>query len=694
MMKLLSWLQEPVTKLTGVGPSLQGKLAKLGIYTLQDCLFHLPYRYQDRTHIYPIGTLRPGDQAVIEGNIIKSQIMLGRRRMLRVEIRDGSGSFYLRFFHFNQTQQASLTEGVRIRCFGEVRLVGRQLEMIHPEYTTGKLGAMPDVQETMTPIYSLTEGLTQPTLRKLIHQVLVILEKQELNDLLPDDIIQKHHYPDLKQALLFLHQPPPNADLQSLLTGKHPAQQRLAFEELTAHHISLLRYRARQQKQRGLICDDETLANQLENNLDFTLTSAQQRVLDSIKMDLQKNVPALRLVQGDVGSGKTIVAALSMCFAVASGYQAALMAPTEILAEQHYQTFKRWLEPLGVNVVWLAGKLSSKHKESTYDAIASGKAQMIIGTHALVQDDVNFHQLALVVIDEQHRFGVHQRLKLVQKGKTLQHLPHQIIMTATPIPRTLAMTAYADLDYSAIDELPPGRQPVSTVVISHDRRHEIIQRVHDACLQKKQVYWVCTLIDESEALIAIAAEKTAQQLRQALPDISIGLVHGKLKPIEKETVMQSFMNNQTQLLVATTVIEVGVNVPNASLMIIENPERLGLAQLHQLRGRVGRGHEKSFCVLLYHAPLSQTARERLSVMRDTNDGFLIAEKDLEIRGPGEWLGTLQSGEMRMQIADIIRDRALISQIKPCAESIMQTYPGKADALINRWIGSRAEYSQA
>lgn len=683
-----------ITQLTGVGPSLQNKLAKLGIKTLQDCLFHLPYRYQDRTHIHPIGTLRPGDQAVIEGNIVSSQVMMGRRRILRVRINDGSGSFYLRFFHFNTTQHKNMAEGLRIRCFGEVRLVGKQLEMIHPEYTVGELGAMPEVQEKMTPIYSLTEGVTQPTLRKIISQVLNVLAKHEVQDLLPKDIISKHGFPDLKQALLFLHQPPPEADLQALLTGKHPAQRRLAFEELAAHHISLLRYRVGQQEQPGLSCANMSLAKNLENNLEFNLTAAQQRVLKAIKTDLQVSVPALRLVQGDVGSGKTIVAGLAMCQAVSSGFQAALMAPTEILAEQHYQTFKQWLEPLGITVVWLSGRLTAKTKQVNCDAIASGEAQIIIGTHALVQESVTFNKLALAVIDEQHRFGVHQRLKLVQKGKTQGHVPHQLIMTATPIPRTLAMTAYADLDYSAIDELPPGRLPVSTVVIGNERRDEIVERVADACRQGKQAYWVCTLIDESETLTAEAADNIATKLHEALPDINIGLIHGKLKPAEKEKVMRAYVNNEIQLLVATTVIEVGVNVPNASLMIIENPERLGLAQLHQLRGRVGRGNEKSHCVLLYHAPLSHTARARLSVMRDTTDGFLIAEKDLEIRGPGEWLGTLQSGEMRMQIADIVRDRDMIAQIKPCAESIMHTYPKKADALVKRWIGVKTEYSGA
>jgi ATP-dependent DNA helicase RecG len=683
-----------VTQLAGVGPSLQKKLTKLGIRSLQDCLFHLPYRYQDRTHIHPIGTLRPGDQAVVEGNIVDSQITFGKRRMLRVRINDSSGDFYLRFFHFSNNQKDKLVPGLRIRCFGEVRLLGRQLEMIHPEYTIGQLGKMPQVQETMTPIYALTEGITQATLRKVILQALKILEKHEPADLLPEDIISKHQFPNLKQALLFLHQPPPEADLQALLSGKHPAQQRLAFEELAAHHISLLRYRAKQQEQHALCCADLSVANQLEQGLPFALTRAQQNVLAAIKADLQKTVPALRLIQGDVGSGKTIVAAMAMCYAVASGFQAALMAPTEILAEQHYQSFKAWLNPLGVNVVWLTGKLPAKEKQVVYDSIASGEAQIIIGTHALVQDGVQFKKLALAVIDEQHRFGVHQRLKLVQKGKSKQHVPHQLIMTATPIPRTLAMTAYADLDYSAIDELPPGRKPVGTVVIGNERRDEIIQRVAQACRSGKQAYWVCTLIDESEALTAEAAAIIADKLRDALPDINIGLVHGKLKSDAKENVMQAYVNNDIQLLVATTVIEVGVNVPNATLMIIENPERLGLAQLHQLRGRVGRGAEQSHCVLLYHAPLSFTAKQRLSVMRDTADGFLIAEKDLEIRGPGEWLGTLQSGEMRMQIADIVRDRALLPQVRPCAESIMHTYKDKADALVTRWIGTRTEFAKA
>lgn len=688
-----NWLQQDVTILKGIGPSVKSNLAKLNISTIQDCLFHLPRLYQDRTHIHPIRTLRPGDYAVIEANVVNAQVMFGRKRMLKVHLHDGTGELHLRFFHFNQSQKDKFIPGMRVRAFGEARLVGRQLEMVHPEYTVGREDSMPDMQETMTPIYPLTDGMTQHTLRKFIHVALQYLETQDLPELLPDDIISKHHFPSLKESILFCHNPPPDASIELLSNHQHPAQQRLIFEELCAHHLSLIKLRKAKQRLQTAVCENKTLCEALLARVGFTLTGAQQRVLNDIFKDMRQTHPMLRLLQGDVGSGKTVVAAAAMAQAIDSGYQAALMAPTEILAEQHYQNFINWFEPLGVNIAWLTGKLTAKEKRLAYEKIASGEAQLIIGTHALVQEAVSYHNLGLVIIDEQHRFGVHQRLALAAKGQAGNFIPHQLIMTATPIPRTLAMTAYADLDYSVIDELPPGRTPVTTAVMSNDKREMIVERIRDACKNGKQAYWVCTLIEQSETLTAEAAEICCEQLQELMPDVNIGLVHGKLKPQEKEAVMQQFAHNQLQLLVATTVIEVGVNVPNASLMIIENPERLGLSQLHQLRGRVGRGDTQSHCVLLYHPPLSHTARERLNIMRETNDGFLIADKDLQIRGPGEWLGTRQTGSMTLRIADIVRDKKLIPEIKPSAESLMQTYPEKIEPLLTRWLGLNIQYAQ-
>lgn len=691
---LPEWLQQPVTSLTGVGPALESKLANLGIFTLQDCLFHLPYRYQDRTHIHPVGTLREGDTAVIEGNVVKAQVVLGRRRMLRVQIHDGSSAFHLRFFHFHPEQRAKLVPGLRIRCFGDVKRVNRELEMVHPEYILGEINAMPPLSDTLTPIYHLTDGVTQQTLRKIMVQALAWLHTHDCPDLLPSDLLSKYHFPTLKEALIYCHEPPVDADVNALMNGQHMAQQRLAFEELTAHQCHLLHHRATQQAEQAHACTKTSLAERLLKQVSFELTQAQQRVVREIREDMQTTLPMMRLLQGDVGSGKTIVAALAMCQAVESGCQAALMAPTDVLAEQHHATFKAWCEPLGINVAYLSGKLTAKTKKETYERIASGEAQIIIGTHALVQDGLHFHQLGLVIIDEQHRFGVHQRMTLTQKGGKENVRAHQLIMTATPIPRTLAMTAYADLDYSVIDELPQGRQPISTVVIGHDRRQDILTRVGAACAAGKQAYWVCTLIEESETLKAQAAEQTAEQLKAELPHVRIGLVHGKLKPSEKDAVMQAFNAGEVQLLVATTVIEVGVNVPNASLMIIENPERLGLSQLHQLRGRVGRGSEKSHCVLLYHPPLSETAGERLSIMRETNNGFEIAEKDLELRGPGEWLGTKQKGVAELKMANLLRDKHLLGKVKIAAESLHETYPERATLLIARWLGQNVEYSRA
>lgn len=684
----------PIRELKGVGAALELKLAKLGILTRQDLLFHLPLRYQDRTHIRPMGSLRPGDEGVVEGELRLVDVVTGRRRSLLCRLQDISGHVTLRFFHFSAGQKNALKLGLRIRAFGEVRLGSAGLEMIHPEYQVLASGqAVPLPEQALTPVYPLTEGLTQNRLRSLVRQVLQQLSETDLPDFLPIALRRSGALPELNQALRYLHHPPPEADQQALLTGRHPAQRRLALEELLAHHLSLIRVRQRIQHQGGWPLPPAIELQQVFlQQLPFALTAAQQRVIAEIGQDLSTDIPMLRLVQGDVGSGKTLVAALTVVQAIAAGYQAALMAPTEILAEQHYIAFRQWFEPLGIQVAWLAGKVKGKQRVEQLESIALGTAGLVVGTHALFQDTVSFARLALVVIDEQHRFGVHQRLSLREKGREGSRVPHQLIMTATPIPRTLTMSAYADLDCSVIDELPPGRTPVNTRVISDTRRDEVVVRVREACAMGRQAYWVCTLIEESEALECQAAEVTAEQLSLQLPELRIGLVHGRMKAGEKAAVMAAFKAAELDLLVATTVIEVGVDVPNASLMIIENPERLGLAQLHQLRGRVGRGSVESYCVLMYHAPLSKQGRERLQVMRETTDGFRIAEKDLELRGPGEVLGTRQTGMMQFRIADLERDADLLPQIKTLATSLYD-HPQVIEALIMRWMGSSETYAQ-
>ncbi len=680
-----------VDTLRGVGPAMVVKLEGFGLTTLQDLLFHLPLRYQDRTRLTPIGSLRPGGDALIEGEVQLSEIKFGRKRMLLTRISDGTGSLTLRFFHFNKAQKESLSRGVRLRCYGEVRRGSATLEMIHPEFR--RVGEGQAVEEALTPIYPTTDGLQQAGLRRLIDQAVDRLQQGRIGlaEWLPAELLPKG-MPTLKEGVLLLHRPPPDISLATLTEGEHPAQQRLAFEELLAHQVSLRQLRlAMNRHPAPSLKGNGKLRQQLSDALPFQLTAAQEKVGAEIEHDLQQAIPMQRLVQGDVGSGKTVVAALAALQAIECGKQAAVMAPTELLAEQHYQNFKQWLAPLGIEVAWLSGKLRAKPRREALAAVESGSAALVVGTHALFQEEVTFADLGLVIVDEQHRFGVHQRLALREKGKQQDAYPHQLIMTATPIPRSLAMTAYADLDLSVIDELPPGRTPVETVVLSDERRDEVIGRVAAACADGRQAYWVCTLIEESESLQCQAAEVTAEQLREILPQLSIGLVHGRLKPTEKESVMAAFKAGELQLLVATTVIEVGVDVPNASLMIIENAERLGLAQLHQLRGRVGRGSAKSSCVLMYHPPLGKVARERLSVIRQSNDGFVIAQKDLEIRGPGEVLGTRQTGVMQMKVADLQRDREMLPQVAATASKLLQKYPQQASPLIQRWLGSKTRY---
>lgn len=686
--------------LKGVGPALLERLTRLGIHTIQDLLFHLPLRYQDRTRLSPIGSLRPGLETSIRGQVQLTDVKYGRKRMLLSRIADGTGHITLRFFHFSAQQQARLESGVWVQCFGEVRGGSSGLEMVHPEYRIIEEESPLVAEDYLTPVYPMTEGLSQQRVSALINTVLqdAPLFESQLLEYLPAEILERENLPELKQAVRFVHHPPTDASLTELQDGVHPAQRRLAFEELLAQQLSLREMRAHHQRNAApsLKCE-RNYFRQLLASLPFTLTAAQQRVIGEISSDLNQQTPMQRLVQGDVGSGKTIVAAAAALQAVEAGYQVAVMAPTELLAEQHRLNFSQWLRPLSIKLMYLSGKSKSRERAETLSAMNAGTAQIIVGTQALFQERVEFKQLGLVIIDEQHRFGVHQRLALHEKGASSsesgQCYPHQLIMTATPIPRTLAQSAYADLDISIIDELPPGRTPVETVLISEQRREEVIMRVHKVCREGRQAYWVCPLVEESESLQCQAAQETAEALYSALPDLRIGLVHGRLKTVEKETVMQAFKAAQIDLLVATTVIEVGVDVPNASLMIIDNAERMGLSQLHQLRGRVGRGVKKSNCVLMYGAKLSATAKLRLATLRETNDGFIVAQRDLEIRGPGELLGTRQTGLANLRIADFQRDQDLLPRVGDCALKLIANYPDRVKPLIRRWLGDGLRYSQ-
>lgn len=682
----------PLNTLSGIGPSLVNKFARLGLESLQDLLLHLPARYEDRTKRYPIGEALPGMTVTVQGEVLNSDISFGRKRMLTCRLRDESGVLTLRFFHFNAAMKNSLSPGQWVTAYGEIRRGQLGSEIIHPEWHVISERSEITLAAALTPVYPTTEGVRQATLRSAIDQALKLLDITPVPELLPPEL--SGALMSLADALRMLHRPPPEISLDDLALGRHPAQRRLILEELLAHNLSMLAVRAGVQKDRALpLRADNLLSRRFLAALPFSPTGAQRRVVAEITQDLARDVPMMRLVQGDVGSGKTLVAALAALCAISDGRQVALMAPTELLAEQHAQNFRDWFAPLGIEVGWLAGKQKGKARQAQQEAISDGRVSMIVGTHAIFQEQVRFAGLALVIIDEQHRFGVHQRLALWEKGVAQGFHPHQLIMTATPIPRTLAMTAYADLDTSVIDELPPGRTPVTTVAIPDTRRAEIIQRVRQACLQEqRQAYWVCTLIEDSDMLEAQAAEATWQELQSALPELRVGLVHGRMKALEKQQLMLAFKAGEVQLLVATTVIEVGVDVPNASMMIIENPERLGLAQLHQLRGRVGRGAVASHCVLLYKSPLSKTAQSRLQVLRDNNDGFVIAQRDLEIRGPGELLGTRQTGNAEFWVADLLRDQAMIPEVQRLARHIHQHHPDSARALIERWMPERVRYT--
>ena len=676
-----------VQQLQGVGAAAATLLEKLHIFSTDDLLFHLPRDYEDRSTIIPMNQLVVGRSYLLEGEVRSVDFPPGKKKSLAALLQDDFGKVTLRFYHIYKGLTDRIKIGQRLRIFGEVRVGARGLELYHPEIQViQQHTALPKTQ--LTAIYPSTEGLTQPKLREYVRQALQY-HSDELAELLPKKYSNGY---ELKEALHYIHEPPTDANMLQLNQGSHPAQQRLIFEELVAHQVSLLTRRAYiRQIAAPRFNSSKVLAKHLLDGLPFQMTNAQKRVSKEILHDLKQDQPMLRLVQGDVGAGKTLVAAVAACHALEADWQVALMAPTEILAEQHYLNFKRWFDPLGIEVAWLSGKQKGKARAQAEQQIKQGHAQLIVGTHALFQDNVEFSKLGLVIIDEQHRFGVDQRLALRNKG-TDQFTPHQLVMTATPIPRTLAMSAYGDLDTSIIDELPPGRTPIQTVTIPLDRREQVLQRIASNCREGKQAYWVCTLVEQSETLDAQAAEATYQEIKERFSDINIGLVHGKMKADEKQSVMQAFKDNQLQLLIATTVIEVGVDVPNASIMVIENAERLGLSQLHQLRGRVGRGATASFCALLYKTPLSQNGQERLSILRESNDGFVIAEKDLEIRGPGELLGTKQTGDIGFRVARLERDDHLLSQAHYVAAQILKDYPQHADGLLKRWLPEAPRYA--
>ncbi|HEY4542539.1 MAG TPA: ATP-dependent DNA helicase RecG [Noviherbaspirillum sp.] len=671
--------------------SQESKLAKLGLRTDMDLVLHLPLRYEDETQLTPIreAGLRIGSVQV-EGVVQSCDIQYRPRRQLVVTLADDSGQVVLRFLNFYGSQVKQLAVGARVRARGEVRNGFFGAELIHPSYRIVQEGdALP---QALTPVYPAGEGLSQTYLRKAIANALARIN---WHDTLQPELLQALQLAPFESSVRLLHNPPPDVSEHALMDRSHPAWVRMKFDELLAQQLSLKRAQAaRRNKGAPQLENTGALSQALLAHLPFQLTAAQQRVLEEIRADLREPYPMQRLLQGDVGSGKTVVAALAAAQAIDSGFQAALMAPTEILAEQHFRKIAQWLEPLGVSVAWLTGSLKKKEKLAAQDAIESGTARLVVGTHALIQEGVEFERLGLVIVDEQHRFGVGQRLALRQKGFDNALVPHQLMMSATPIPRTLAMTYYADLEVSVIDELPPGRTPVVTRVVDQNRREEVIARVHAAALEGRQVYWVCPLIEESEALQLQTATETHETLRAALPDLNVGLVHGRMKPADKQAVMEGFSAGELHVLVATTVIEVGVDVPNASLMVIEHAERFGLSQLHQLRGRVGRGAAESVCLLLYQAPLGPIARERLGIMRETTDGFEIARRDLEIRGPGEFLGARQSGQAMLRFADLQTDQWLVEKARNLAERLLRDDPATVDAHLARWLGGREDFLKA
>ena len=690
-MSVSTALDSSVATLRGVGPWVAQRLQRLGVDCIGDLLYLLPIRYEDRTEIQPLGALRPGSKVLVEGELELAEVVFRRRRSFLCRIADGTGALTLRFFYFNNSQQKQLTRGVRIRCFGDVRAGPTGPEMVHPEYKVLSLDSDPP-DNVLTPVYPTTEGIHQQRLRQLTDQALVVLENNPMTDYIRDYLT--NDWPALNDSLRFLHRPPQGSELSALINKTHPCQRRIALEELIAHRLSLRKMSLTRTKEKAFpLKDTQQLIPKLRSELPYQLTGGQELVISEIVTDLAKKVPMHRLLQGDVGSGKTIVAAIAALVAGSSGFQAGFMAPTELLAEQHFDNLTRWLDPLGVKVVTLVGGILGSEREETLKYISSGEARIVVGTHALFQRAVQFKNLALMIVDEQHRFGVAQRLEFKKKGQLGRLSPHQLVMTATPIPRTLAMTVYSDLDCSVIDELPPGRKPVKTVAMPESRRPELVQRVLAHCLSGQQAYWVCPLIEESEVINSQAATDLARELEIALPKLAVGLIHGRMKSHQKESTMQQFKNGELNLLVATTVIEVGVDVPNASLMIIENSERMGLSQLHQLRGRVGRGSQVSSCVLLFKLPISRLARERLSVMRKTSDGFLVAQKDLELRGPGDMLGTRQTGIIQLRVADLMRDMDLLPQVIEFSENLLCDFPQNVEPLIKRWNNTSSEYAK-
>jgi ATP-dependent DNA helicase RecG len=683
-------IYRPVATLVGVGPRICERLARLGVETIADLLCLLPLRYEDRTQIQKLGTLRPGERALVEGRIELAEVAFRKRRSLLCRLADGTGALTLRFFHFSRQQQNLLARGTRLRCFGEVRSGPTGLEMIHPEY-----GVVSDGQreqpDTLTPVYPATEGLQQQRLRRLAEQALAALAEQPLADYLADRL--PGQWPSINEAIRGLHRPPRGSDVAALTRRRHPWQRRVALEELIAHRLSLRQSADAARDERAYpIAAGQAVVGRLLESLPFALTPGQERAWAEIGADLDGSRPMHRLLLGDVGSGKTVVVALAMLRAAAAGHQAALMAPTELLAEQHFANFTAWLKPLEVDVTLLSGTVSGALREQTLARIATGSAEIVIGTHALFQEAVRFQRLALVVVDEQHRFGVRQRFELKRKGERGDRVPHQLVTTATPIPRTLAMTAYADLDCSVIEGVPPGRKPVQTVVLPESRRSELVERVREHCARGHQAYWVCPLIEESDALDSSAALALERELSAALPNVSVALIHGRVRSADKERIMRAFKSAEIGLLVATTVIEVGVDVPNASLMVVENSERMGLAQLHQLRGRIGRGTQASSCVLLYKPPLSDVAKQRLQVMRETTDGFVVAQKDLELRGPGEVLGTRQTGEFALRVANLIDDADLLPTVILVSDALQRECPERVAPLVRRWIKTGVEYA--
>jgi ATP-dependent DNA helicase RecG len=687
-------LASPLSVLNGVGPALAKTLTRLDLHRVGDLLFLLPLRYEDRTTLHHIGSVRPGMRCLVSGEVLLAETVFRGRRSLLVRIGDGSGQMTLRFFYFTRQQQAQFAAGARISCFGDARAGPVGLEMVHPEYRLLHSGQKPAVADALTPVYPMTEGVQQGRLRNLVGQALAMMKKSPPTELLPLEVLEELELPSLSEALQYLHTPPPDTDLASIEAGRHPCQVRLSFEELLAHYMSLRHLRNLARKESAVMLQGGALLQrQFIDALPFAMTGAQNRVIAEIGADLQEPHPMMRLIQGDVGSGKTVVAAAVCAQAVAGGVQAAVMAPTELLAEQHWASFRGWFEPLGVELAWLSGSQKKAARQASLDAIRSGRANIVIGTHALFQEGVDFSNLALIIIDEQHRFGVHQRLALRDKGATGRHHPHQLVMTATPIPRTLAMAAYADLDTSIIDELPPGRQAVITIALPDTRRSEVIERVREVCVDGQQAYWVCPLIDESEVLDYQAAEASYELLTASLSSLRVGLVHGRMKNAARDKVMRAFKSGDIDVLVATTVIEVGVDVPNAGLMIIENSERMGLSQLHQLRGRVGRGRAQSHCVMLYKQPLGQLAKSRLGVLRETNDGFVVAQRDLELRGPGEILGTRQTGLPEYRIANLVRDADLMPAVQKAAENIQKNHAAAEFRIVARWLGDAHHYGK-